>query len=65
MRRTSTVTASERHAQHAGDHVLDLAGMLGRGMDEDVVALAGNRQRRLPFEVEVLLPAERGRPPGS
>ena len=47
------------HAQHVGDDVLDLAGVLGRGMDEHFVVLAGDRHGDLAFEVEVVLAADR------
>ena len=47
------------HAQHDRDHVLDLARVLGRGVDRDLVVLARDRQRDLALEVEVVLAADR------
>ena len=44
--------------QHVGYDVLDLAGVLGRGMDEHFVVLAGDRHGDLAFEVEVVLAAD-------
>jgi hypothetical protein len=47
-----------RHRQHARDDVLGFARMLRRGVDENVAVLAGNRKRHLPFQIEMLLPAD-------
>ena len=47
-----------RHAQHLGDRVLDLARMLARTVDGDVLVLAGDGERRLAFQIEMLLPAD-------
>jgi hypothetical protein len=47
-----------RAIQHAGDQVLDLAGVLGRRPDMDVAALARNGQRHLALEIEVVLAAD-------
>ena len=47
-----------RHPQHVGDEVLDLGRMLGGRPDPHLVVLSGYRERRLPFEVEVLLAAD-------
>ena len=44
--------------QHVGYDVLDLAGVLGRGMDEHFVILAGDRHGDLAFQVEVVLAAD-------
>ena len=44
-------------AQHAGDDMLPLRRVLGRGHHGDVPGLAGRRQRHLAFQVEMLLPA--------
>ncbi len=44
--------------QHVGDDVLDLAGVLGRGMDQHFVVLAGDRHGDLAFEIEVVLAAD-------
>ena len=46
----------ERHVEHMGDGVLDLGRVLGGRVDRDLVALAGNGERDLALEVEVLLP---------
>ena len=46
------------HVQHLGHHVLDLARVLGRGVDRDLVVLARHRQRDLALEIEMLLPAD-------
>ena len=46
------------HAEHAGDEVLYLRRMLRRGVDPHLLVLAGDRERRLPFEIEMLLPAD-------
>ena len=46
-------------AQHAGDQMLDLGRVLGRGPDVDVAILARRGQRDLAFEVEVILAADR------
>ena len=46
------------HAQHDRHHVLDLARVLGRGVDRDLVVLARDRQRDLALEVEVVLAAD-------
>ena len=43
--------------EHLRDDVLQLARVLGRGVDQHVV-LAGNGERHLAFEIEVLLPAD-------
>ena len=45
-------------AEHMGDDVLHLGRVLGRGMDEHVAVLAGDGERDLAFEVEMLLPAD-------
>ena len=58
MRRTSTVTAPSGTFEHVGDEVLHLARMLGRGMDQHVAVLAGDGERHLAFEIEMLLPAD-------
>ena len=47
------------HAQHDRHHVLDLARVLGRGVDRDLVVLARDRQRDLALEVEMVLAADR------
>ena len=46
-----------RNGERRGDEVLDLGRMLSRRMHEHLAALAGNRERDLAFEVEMLLPA--------
>ncbi len=43
--------------EHVRHDVLQLARMLGRGVDQHVV-LAGNGERHLALEIEVLLPAD-------
>ena len=48
-------------AQHLRHHVLHLAGMLRRGEDLHVLLLAGDGERNLAFEVEMILPADRHR----
>ena len=50
------------HAQHLGHHVLDLAGMLGRGEDRDLVVLARQGHGDLALQVEVILAADRHAP---
>ena len=45
-------------AEHAGDEVLHLGGVLGRGVDPHLVVLAGHRERRLSLEIEMLLAAD-------
>ena len=45
-------------AQQPGADMLDLGRMLGRGMDDDVAVLAGQREGDLTLEVEMLLPAD-------
>ena len=45
-------------AEHVGDDVLHLGRVLGRGMDEHVAVLAGDGERDLPLEIEMLLPAD-------
>ena len=45
-------------AEHVGDDVLHLARMLGRGIDEHVAVLAGDGERDLAFEIEMLLAAD-------
>ena len=47
-----------RHPEHVRDEILDLGRMLGGRPDPHLVVLSGNRERRLPFEVEVLLAAD-------
>ncbi len=47
-----------RHPQRVRDHVLHLGRVLGRGEDRHLVILAGNRQRDLAFQIEVVLPAD-------
>ena len=44
-------------AEAMRDHGLDLARVLGRGVDGDLARLAGNGQGRLGLQVEMLLPA--------
>ena len=46
------------HAQHLGDIVLHLGGMLGRGPDMDVAVLARRGERDLAFEIEMVLAAD-------
>ena len=46
MRRISTVTACDGTPSACADHVLHLARMLGRGIDGDVLVLAGHRPWR-------------------
>ncbi len=46
-----------RHAQRMAHHMLDLAGVLGRGMDGDLIVLTGDRQCDMPFEIEMVLTA--------
>jgi hypothetical protein len=48
-------------AEHGGDHMLDLARMLGRDQQRHVLVLAGDGERDLAFEVEMLLTADRHR----
>ena len=57
--------AVEVAAQDLGAHVLDLGGMLGRGMHQKVAVLAGQGEGDLAFEIEMLLAAdaERGTQP--
>ena len=50
--------AIEVTAQQAGADVLDLGGMLGRGMNDDVAVLAGQGEGHLAFEIEMLLAAD-------
>ena len=45
------------HAENVGDLVLDLAWMLGRGMDQHIAILTRKRQRCLALEIEMLLSA--------
>ncbi len=45
-------------AEHARDDDLRLGGMLRRGVDQHLAALVDVGQRRLSFEIEVLLPAD-------
>ncbi len=47
------------HAQHDRHHVLDLARVLGRAVDRDLVVLAGDRHRDLALEIEMVLAADR------
>ena len=47
-----------RHAEDVGDHVLHLGRVLGRGIDRDVVVLAGDREGDHALEVEVVLAAD-------
>ena len=47
-----------RHAQRMRDHVLHLARVLRRGIDGDVLVLAGHRHGDLAFEVEMVLAAD-------
>ena len=71
LRRLALLAAeSAAHAPHLdGDRgigqpeqwahdVLHLARMLGRGMDQHIIVLAGNGERHLAFEIEMLLPAD-------
>ncbi len=44
-------------AEHMGDNVLDLGGMLGRAIDDDVAILPGKGQRDLALEIEMILAA--------
>ena len=44
-------------AKNCGNFVLDLAWMLGRGVDQHIAILARNGQCCLPLEIEMLLPA--------
>jgi len=44
--------------EHPGDHMLDFRGMLGGGGDVDIAFLARHRERGLPLQVEMLLPAD-------
>jgi hypothetical protein len=46
------------NAQHMGHHVLGLAGVLGGGMNQHLVVLAGNGKGDMPFEIHVVLPAD-------
>ena len=48
--------AVERRA--LGDDVLHLARVLGRGVDDHVAVLAGDGERDLAFEIEMLLSAD-------
>ena len=55
-------------AEHMRNHVLDLARMLRRGMNRDVIVFAGNGERDLALEIEMLLTADMHRAleaPGS
>jgi hypothetical protein len=47
-----------RKTQRLGHLVLDLGRVLGGGMDDHVAPLLREGERGLPFEVEVLLPAD-------
>ena len=47
-----------RHAEHLADHVLGFARMLGRGIDRDLVVLAGNGKGDMALEIEVVLAAD-------
>ena len=47
-----------RHPECVGHLVLDLGRVLRGGMDDHVTALLRQRKCRLPFEIEVLLPAD-------
>ena len=60
-------TALAGMSSDVGYDVLDLAGVLGRGMDEHFVVLAGDRHGDLAFQVEVVLAADhdRGPPAGA
>jgi len=53
-----------RHAEGVGDHVLHLGRVLGRDMQRDLVGLAGERERDLALEIEMVLPAD-DEPPGD
>ena len=46
------------NAERMRHHVLHLARMLGRGIDGDVLVLAGNGKGDLAFEIEMLLAAD-------
>ncbi len=48
-----------RHAERVGHLVLDLGRVLGRGMDMRAAIFGRQGERCLPFEVEMLLPADR------
>ena len=48
----------DRDLQDIGDHMLDFARMLGGGPHRHLVILAGNGKRNMPFEIEMLLPAD-------
>ena len=52
------------HVQHFRHHVLDLGRVLGRGVDRDLVVLAGHGQGDLPLEIEMFLAADT-HPPGQ
>ena len=45
------------NTQHIGHFMLYFAGMLGRGIKLHIAVLAGHRQRRLPFKIEMFLSA--------
>jgi hypothetical protein len=47
-----------RQSQGTGDKVLHLGRILCRGMNMQRARLVGYRQSRLPFEIEMLLPAD-------
>ncbi len=58
MRRTLTVDGMDGTSQRMADHVLHLARVLRRGPDGDLVVLAGNGERDVAFEIEMLLAAD-------
>ncbi len=47
-------------AEHVGDDLLRLRGVLGAALHEDLAVLVDQRQRRVRLEVEVLLPGHLG-----
>ncbi|MCY1233761.1 hypothetical protein D9M72_463160 [compost metagenome] len=47
-----------RHAENGRNHVLRLSRMLRRRVDENFVVLAGDGERDLPFQIEVILAAD-------
>ena len=47
-----------RQVEHVREQMLQLARMLGRGMDLHVAVLARDRERDLAFEIEMLLAAD-------
>jgi hypothetical protein len=50
-----TCHKSLRHVENTGDNMLHFGGMLRGGMNKHFAIFAGNGERYLPFEIEMLL----------